>query len=60
MSKAKKPNLPKDQFYQLHNTGDVNMVLLGSRGEPSGKERHNESGKVIKNVEGKYVVDADA
>lgn len=51
--------LPKDQFYQLHNTGDVNMILLGSRGEPSGKERHNESGKVIKNVAGKYVVDAN-
>lgn len=52
--------LPKDQFYQLHNTGDVNMILLGSRGEPSGKERHSEAGKVIKNVEGKYVIDADA
>ena len=52
--------LPKDQFYQLHNTGSENMILLGSRGEPSGKERHNEGGKVIKNVEGKYVVDANA
>ena len=44
--------IPKDQFYQLHNTGSENMILLGSRGEPSGKERHNEGGKVIKNVEG--------
>ena len=52
--------IPKDQFYQLHNTGTDNMILLGSRGEPSGKARHSEGGKVIKNVEGKYVVDADA
>jgi mannose-6-phosphate isomerase-like protein (cupin superfamily) len=52
--------IPKDQFYQLHNTGSDIMILLGSRGEPSGKKRHNEGGKVIKNVEGKYVVDADA
>jgi mannose-6-phosphate isomerase-like protein (cupin superfamily) len=52
--------IPKDQYYQLHNTGSENMILLGSRGERSGKERHNEGGKVIKNVEGKYVVDANA
>ena len=52
--------IPKDQFYQLHNTGSENMILLGSRGEPSDKDRHNEGGKVIKNVEGKYVVDANA
>jgi mannose-6-phosphate isomerase-like protein (cupin superfamily) len=52
--------LPKDQFYQLHNTGSENMILLGSRGEPSGKERHSEGGKAIKNVKGKYVIDADA
>ncbi len=52
--------LPKDQFYQLHNTGTENMILLGSRAEGQGKKRHNEGGKVIKNVEGKYVVDADA
>jgi mannose-6-phosphate isomerase-like protein (cupin superfamily) len=52
--------LPKDQFYQLNNTGKEIMVLLGSRGEPAGKKRHSESGKVIKNVEGKYVIDANA
>jgi mannose-6-phosphate isomerase-like protein (cupin superfamily) len=52
--------IPKDQFYQLHNTGSDNMILLGSRGEGQGKTRHNEGGKVIKNVEGRYVVDADA
>jgi mannose-6-phosphate isomerase-like protein (cupin superfamily) len=52
--------IPKDQFYQLHNTGSDNMILLGSRGEGQGKARHNEGGKVIKNVEGRYVVDADA
>lgn len=52
--------IPKDQFYQLHNTGTENMILLGSRGEPAGKQRHSEGGKVIKNVEGKYVVDANA
>ena len=50
--------IPKDQHYQLHNTGKDNMILLGSRGEPAGKARHSASGKVIKNVEGKYVVDA--
>jgi mannose-6-phosphate isomerase-like protein (cupin superfamily) len=52
--------IPKDQFYQLHNTGSDNMILLGSRGEGQGRARHNEGGKVIKNVEGRYVVDADA
>jgi mannose-6-phosphate isomerase-like protein (cupin superfamily) len=52
--------LPKDQFYQLHNTGSENMILLGSRAEGQGKKRHDERGAVIKNVEGKYVVDADA
>ena len=52
--------IPKGQFYQLNNTGSENMILLGSRGEPSGKQRHSEGGKVIKNVEGKYVVDANA
>jgi mannose-6-phosphate isomerase-like protein (cupin superfamily) len=52
--------IPKDQFYQLHNTGSENMILLGSRGEGQGKARHNEGGAVIKNVKGKYVVDADA
>jgi mannose-6-phosphate isomerase-like protein (cupin superfamily) len=52
--------LPKDQFYQLHNTGSENMILLGSRGESQGKARHSERGAAIKNVEGKYVVDADA
>jgi mannose-6-phosphate isomerase-like protein (cupin superfamily) len=49
--------IPKDQFYQLHNTGKDIMILLGSRGEPAGKKRHSESGKVITNVEGKYVVE---
>jgi mannose-6-phosphate isomerase-like protein (cupin superfamily) len=52
--------IPKDQFYQLNNTGSELMILLGSRGEPAGKERHGEGGKAIKNVEGKYVVDAGA
>ena len=52
--------IPKDQFYQLHNTGSENMVLLGSRGEGQGKARHDESGKVIKNVQGEYVIDANA
>ncbi|SRR5258706_11641765 len=52
--------IPKDQLYQLHNTGSDNMILLGSRGEPSGKARHSERDKVIKNVEGQYVIDANA
>jgi mannose-6-phosphate isomerase-like protein (cupin superfamily) len=52
--------IPKDQLYQLHNTGRDNMVLLGSRGEGQGKARHSERDKVIKNVEGKYVIDANA
>ncbi len=29
--------IPKDQFYQLHNTGSENMILLGSRGEAAGQ-----------------------
>ena len=52
--------IPKDQLYQLHNTGSDNMILLGSRGEPAGKARHSERDKVIKNVEGKYVIDVTA
>jgi quercetin dioxygenase-like cupin family protein len=52
--------IPKDQLYQLHNTGKDMMILLGSRGEPQGKLRHSEKDQAIKNVEGKYVVDADA
>ena len=52
--------IPKDQLYQLHNTGKDMMILLGSRGEPQGKLRHSEKDKVIKNVEGKYVIDANA
>lgn len=51
--------LPKDQFYQLHNTGSENMILLGSRAEGQGMARHSEGGKVIKNVQGKYVIDAE-
>lgn len=32
--------IPKDHFYQLDNTGDVYMILLGARAEPAGKPRH--------------------
>ena len=48
--------IPKGQLYQLHNTGDVQMVLLGSRAESHGKERHTKNNEVIRNIEGKYVV----
>ncbi len=52
--------IPKNQLYQLHNTGTETMILLGSRGEGQGKARHSERDAVIKNVQGKYVIDANA
>jgi mannose-6-phosphate isomerase-like protein (cupin superfamily) len=52
--------LPKDQLYQLHNTGTERMILLGTRAEPAGKLRHTKDDKIITNIKGEYVVDAKA
>ena len=32
--------IPKDHLYQLDNTGDEYMILLGARAESAGKPRH--------------------
>jgi mannose-6-phosphate isomerase-like protein (cupin superfamily) len=48
--------IPEGQFYQLENTGAERMILLGSRGEPSGKVRRAANEAVITNVQGEYVV----
>ncbi len=39
--------IPKDHLYQLDNTGDVYMILLGARAEPSGKPRHGAKGEEV-------------
>ncbi len=50
--------IPKNQLYQLHNTGTEPMILLGTRAEGAGKARHTKDGATIANVQGKYVVNA--
>jgi mannose-6-phosphate isomerase-like protein (cupin superfamily) len=39
--------IPKEHLYQLYNTGDVYMILLGARAEPAGKPRHDGKGKEV-------------
>jgi mannose-6-phosphate isomerase-like protein (cupin superfamily) len=51
--------IPAGQFYQLHNSGSEKLILLGSRGESAGKERRSETGAVVHNVAGKYVLAED-
>ncbi len=48
--------IPKGQLYQLHNTGQTRMVLLGSRAESQGKARHTKEDAEIKTIDGQYVV----
>jgi mannose-6-phosphate isomerase-like protein (cupin superfamily) len=50
--------IPEGQFYQLENTGAERMILLGSRGEASGKVRRAVNEAVITNVKGEYVAGA--
>lgn len=39
--------IPKDHFYQLDNTGDEYMILLGARAEPAANRRFDEEGRVL-------------
>ena len=39
--------IPKGHHYQLDNTGDVYMVLLGSRAEAAGKPRFGIKGEEV-------------
>jgi mannose-6-phosphate isomerase-like protein (cupin superfamily) len=39
--------IPKDHLYQLDNTGDKYMILLGARAEPAGNPRHSATNKVV-------------
>lgn len=39
--------IPKDHLYQLDNTGDEYMVLLGARAEAANKPRHSEENEVV-------------
>lgn len=39
--------IPKEHLYQLDNTGDEYMILLGARAEPAGKPRHDSKDKVV-------------
>jgi mannose-6-phosphate isomerase-like protein (cupin superfamily) len=52
--------IPKEQLYQLHNTGSEDMILLGTRAEAAGKARHTKDNATISNVKGEYVIDAKA
>lgn len=39
--------VPKAHFYQLDNTGDEYMILLGARAEPAGKPRRGTDDRVL-------------
>ena len=39
--------IPAGHLYQLDNTGDEYMILLGARAEPSGNPRFGASGKEV-------------
>ncbi len=39
--------VPKEHFYQLDNTGDEYMILLGARAEPAGNKRFGTKGEVV-------------
>ena len=52
--------IPKEQLYQLHNTGSEDMILLGTRAEAAGKARHTQDNATITNLKGEYVINAKA
>jgi uncharacterized cupin superfamily protein len=39
--------IPAGQLYQLDNTGDEYMILLGARAEPAGNPRFSATGKEV-------------
>jgi hypothetical protein len=39
--------IPAGQLYQLDNTGDEYMILLGARAEPAGKPRFTGKDQVV-------------
>jgi mannose-6-phosphate isomerase-like protein (cupin superfamily) len=39
--------IPKDDYYQLENTGDEYMILLGMRSEPSKLARFGAKGEIV-------------
>ncbi len=39
--------VPKGQYYQLDNTGDEYMILLGARAEPAGNPRFSATNKEV-------------
>lgn len=39
--------IPKEHYYQLDNTGDVYMILLGARAEAANKPRFSEKDEVV-------------
>lgn len=41
--------IPKEHLYQLDNTGDVYMILLGARAEAAGKPRHSADDEEVGN-----------
>jgi hypothetical protein len=36
-----------EHFYQLDNTGDEYLFLIGARAEPAGNPRHGTKGEVV-------------
>ncbi|MFN4283300.1 MAG: cupin domain-containing protein [Alphaproteobacteria bacterium] len=54
--------IPKGDFYQLHNTGDEYLVLLGTRGETDKKPRFGKAGEKVGHnnwaIENKHVIEA--
>jgi mannose-6-phosphate isomerase-like protein (cupin superfamily) len=54
--------IPKGDFYQLHNTGDEYLVLLGTRGETDKLPRFGKAGETVGRnlwaIENKHVIEA--
>jgi mannose-6-phosphate isomerase-like protein (cupin superfamily) len=54
--------IPKGDFYQLHNTGDDYLVLLGTRGETDKLPRFGKAGETVGHnlwaLENKHVIEA--
>ena len=54
--------IPKGDFYQLHNTGDEYLVLLGTRGETDKKPRFGKAGEKVGHnnwaIENRHVIEA--
>jgi mannose-6-phosphate isomerase-like protein (cupin superfamily) len=54
--------IPKGDFYQLHNTGDEYLVLLGTRGETDKLPRFGKEGETVGRnlwaLENKHVIEA--